>query len=160
MNRAETARCYALVTAGYHQTPSEGVLAGWFALLGDLDAQEAYAATLHLCRTSKYPPRPAEIREVVESAKGEVAPDVEAALGYFMAGEWSVHPAIEAAAKGVYWDRLMAPDKAEFAFRALYKRALDREMTGQRQAAIGDPAGEATPIGEVLGRMAPPAVEP
>lgn len=142
MNRAQTAECYALVAAAYQLEPDETNLKAWHILLGDLDGQEAIAATVRLCRRdTPFAPRPGEIIAEVERVTGDKAPSLEAAVGFYMAGEWTIHPAVERAARAVQWDRINAPDKARYQFRSMYEAELWREETGARREAEAINAG-------------------
>jgi hypothetical protein len=153
MNRKETARCYLLWAAAYDRDAKDATIAGWHAIIGDLDGDEAYEATLELCRSSKHVIRPSEIRDRVLKKSGDLPPDIEAAIGYYLAGEWTVHPLVEKAAKRVDWDRKMMPKEATYQFRAGYTALLDNSDTGRtgggRRPQV-ERGGDAQPIGEIL----------
>lgn len=126
MNRAEVAECFALVVACYDLDPAPATIEAWHVMLRDLDADEAFAATKALCaRDTAFAPRPGEIIAQVRRARGDEPPTLEAATGYFLAGEHTAHPLVEQATSAVTWDRRLAPDQARFQFRAAYLAALD-----------------------------------
>lgn len=147
MNPRQTAECYALVASAYGLEASTHQIEAWQLLLGDLDGPAALEATKRLClRDTPFPPRPGEIKAEVERMTNTAAPDLEAATGYYLAGNWDVHPAVNAAAQRVYWDRINAPDKARFQFRDLYNAELDHAETGRNDPSLSGPQ----PIGELL----------
>jgi hypothetical protein len=64
----------ALIEAAYGLEFSPERKRAWFLLLGDLADDEAQRAVIRLCRTSSYPPKPADI---IRAARGGPAdPDV------------------------------------------------------------------------------------
>lgn len=150
MNRTETAKCYALVAKTYGTASDPEAMEAWHLLLGDLDGEQAQTATVALCRTMTFAPRPAEIRAEVDRASGVTPPSLDAALGFYLAGEWDRHPLVRAAAAAVHWDRINAPDQAQRQFRALYGAALHDETDRSRGVAGPALGAQPRPIGELL----------
>ncbi len=143
MNRTETAKCYALAAGAYEMEPSATTIEAWHLLLADLDGDAALAATKRLCqRDTPFPPRPGEIVAEVARLTGDELPSLDAAVGFYLAGEWDRHPAIRAAASRVQWDR--NGDKAQAAvweFRSYYSAAMHAEESGRPLRAVGNGDG-------------------
>jgi hypothetical protein len=136
VTREQAADCYTLaMTAHRHDVKPEEVRA-WHTVLAasGIDGDAAVQATVRLCsRPGQFPPTPGDV--VAEAQGVDAPPSVEAAMGHFLAGTWDAHPAVEAAARNVWWDRVNAPDQAMRQFRQLYAAALDGEAARHRKAS-------------------------
>lgn len=151
MTRDETAACYALALKAHRQPLDPDELDAWQLLLGDIDGTAAMAATRRLClRPGQWPPTPGDIASEVARATGTTPPAPEVALGHYLAGRWDAHPAVERAARAVYWDRSAAPDAAAREFRRIYAAETDAEVpAGRRALGAGPPRALAEVLAEV-----------
>lgn len=158
MNRADTARCYALVCGAYGMEANESGILAWHALLGELDAAVAEQATRRLCaRDSSFAPRPGEILAEAQRLTGDTPPPIDAAVGYFLEGHWDVHPLVRGCAEACPWDRVRGADDARWDFRARYTAALhDHEEQARRP--VREALGYAAPVAPAL--AAPPTPDP
>jgi len=157
MNRAETATCYTLACKAYGAPIDELELRSWHELLHDLDGSMALEATRRLClRDAKFKPNPGEIKTEVERIDGATPPPMNAAIGFYLAGEWDEHPLIRTAAEKVYWDRNNEPEKARHDFRNHYAAALDQHENGHtpRRPAIGESTPQPLALGAVMDELA------
>ena len=155
MNREQVLRCYLLWASAHNIEPSDTGILAWYAALDDVDGDAGYAATVDLVRTSTRMFRAGDVRQAVLKGNGDLPPDEETALGYYLSGQWDRHPAIAKAANDVHWDRFEVPDRATYQFRQLYRSAVDAEGNQRREgigrgdpAAIGDLLGDAQPEGD------------
>jgi hypothetical protein len=156
MNRSDTAKVYALVCGAYDVTMSEIGITAWHALLADLDAKLTMEAARRLClRDSSFPPRPGEVVAEMQRLTGDTPPPLEAATGYYLAGQLDAHPVVAQVAAGCYWDRINAPEEAKWDFRARYQAALHDIDEGTRrpvrEALNGAPKG----IGQLVRELGP-----
>lgn len=139
MNKHETGEVVMYVAKVHRSMESDAdTMRVWHALLSDLDGPTTLKATMSLLRKpSAWPPTPGQIRAEVERLDGNTLPTEQAALGYFMTGQWTVHPAVERAAKAVHYDRHECPQEAIWDFKSRYAAELDREDNGHVRPAVG-----------------------
>lgn len=132
MNREDTAKVvYLIANAFGGTTVNKPILEAWHLVLGDADGEQALEATLRLCRQDRqHAPRPGEVLAEIARMTDTTAPTVDAAVGFYIAGQWDRHPLVKRAAEAVYWDRREMPDKAKWDFRNLYESMLHDERTG------------------------------
>lgn len=158
MTKPEMVSLLALIAKVYPtQATDKATLAAWFGVMGDTDPDKALTATRSLLRQpNDFPPRPGHILAEVDRLDGTTPPSEQAALGYYMSGQWSVHPAVERAAKLVYWDRNERPDDAKWDFRSRYAAELDREENGHVRGELGSGNGPQrialAPVAQLHGR--------
>lgn len=143
MNKIQTAEVVMFVSKAHRSMDTDqNTMRVWHALLSDLDGEAVLAATVSLLRKpSAFAPTPGQIRAEVERMDGTTPPSEQAALGYYMSGEWDAHPAVARAAKAVYWDRNECPEEAKWDFRARYAAELDREENGHVRTELGSGNG-------------------
>lgn len=143
VTREQAADCYTLAMTAYRRDVHPEEVRAWHTVfeVAGIDGGEAVRATARLCsRPGQFPPTPGDI---VAEARGGGAPDLDAAIGYYLAGAWDVHPAVAVAARQVYWDRVNAPDKALHQFRQFYAAAVDAQV-------VRPPTGEPAHISEAM----------
>lgn len=143
MTKPEMVALLALIAKVYPtQATDKATLAAWYDVMGDTEPDAALAATRSLLRQpNDFPPKPGHILAEVARLNGSTAPLLEAATGYFMAGNINAHPAVARAAATVYWDRAHKPDEARWQFRDAYSAELDREQNGHVRTELGSGNG-------------------
>jgi hypothetical protein len=129
ISRDQVAECYSLAMTAYRQDLRAEELNSWLEVLGaaDIDGAVAVTATVRLCmRPGQWPPTPGDVVAETLAVMGRPpAPELDAAVGYYLAGDWDAHPAVAQAARAVWWDRVNAEAQAVRQFRQLYAAALD-----------------------------------
>lgn len=133
LERKAVGDCYTLAMTAFRQPVRAEEIRAWYALLGPLEVDPAdlLEATRRLClRDTPFPPTAGEVYAETRRLDGSSPPGVEAAVGFYLAGRWTEHPAVMRAATRVYWDRHYAPDAAAREFRRLYEAELYDETRG------------------------------
>ncbi|HYH73335.1 MAG TPA: hypothetical protein VD764_08945, partial [Nocardioides sp.] len=129
ISRDQVAECYQLAMTAYRCDIKREELNAWLAVLGaaDIDGDVAVTVTVRMCmRPGQWPPTPGDVVGETLAVMGRPpAPAIDAAVGYYLAGDWDVHPAVAQAARAVWWDRVAAEAQAVRQFRQLYAAALD-----------------------------------
>jgi hypothetical protein len=144
MERVDTAKCFFMVAHAFAMPdPTEAQLETWHALIGHLDPEVAMAATVGLCSQDReFAPRPGQIIAEAQRMLTPEAPTVAAALGFYMAGDWDVHPIVAKVARACFYDRVMAPDEAKWDFKQRYEAALWDDDQGVRREQRAEIAGQ------------------
>lgn len=160
MTRPETAQVVALITAAYGVEFTPEQIAAWHALLGDLDGTVVLEATRRLCLTDNpHPPRPGQVKAEVDHLDGTTPPSIDAAVGLYLSGDWSVHPLVEKAAMRVMWDRVTNPEAAKWQFRTIYEGALFDHDDGTRRPFRTAITAGAQPLAELMAAQPVPPAE-
>jgi hypothetical protein len=144
IDRAKVAECYTLAMTSHHRDVKSEELRAWHAVLeaSGVDGDAAVQATIRLCmEPGGFPPTPGDV--IAEVLAGTTPPALDAAIGFYLAGDWDAHPLVAVAARNVWWDRTNAQDQAVRQFRQFYAAAIEAESSRRRTAT------ELVRIGEV-----------
>lgn len=149
MRPETTAAIYATISKAYRLAPDPEAVEVWHRLMDDpalgITDEAALLAARRLCQRTPFPLTPADVIAEAQSSLGITPPAMGIAEGRYLAGDWSAHPAIERAARKVFWDRRTDPRRALEDFRALYAVEVDEA----RASLNSPPALGATPLIEL-----------
>lgn len=137
MDADEIKTVYGIMCATWRHEPLEAELMAWALAFEDAEAETVMLAVKQVIREDRpFMPRPGEVLAVARQHDETIPPSVDEATGYYLAGDWSVHPLVEQAAKTVQWDRNHpeVATQAKFDFRQNYEAAVRDHEAGVRRA--------------------------
>lgn len=127
MTPEQTKTLYGLMCATWRNAPNEPELAAWTLAFEDADPHLVMLVAKQIIREDRpFMPRPGEILAELRKHDETIPPTLDEATGYYLSGNWDVHPLVDKAARAVEWDR-NHPEvavQAKFDFRQNYEAAL------------------------------------
>lgn len=129
MEADDIVEVYAVVCATYEREFSALAVKGWQLALAPFESTIVEHAVAEILREKRpFPPKPGEIVDMIHRLDGTIPPTLDAATGYYLAGQLDAHPLVREAAAAVPWDvnHPDVADRARFQFRNAYAALIDR----------------------------------